>query len=494
MANAPDEVEQDQAAEAPEKLQLEVEIKRRSACERHVTVKVPREDIDRYLDKAYSELMPTVTVPGFRAGRAPRKLVENRFRKEVAEQVKGTLLLDSMTQITEDEKLAAISEPDVDLAAIEIPEDGPLMFEFDLEVRPEFQLPNWKGLKIERPIREFTADDVERQLQNLLAQRGRLVVKEGPAASGDYVATKLTFKHGDEVISSSPEEVIRIRPVLSFRDGKITGFDKLMAGVEPGETREGKAMLTNDAPNVALRGQEVTAVFEVQEVKALKLPELTSELLEDEFGVATVEELRTKVGESLERRLEYHQQQQARQQVLSALTVAADWELPPSLVRRQTQRELNRKVLELRRSGFSEDEIRAYGNELRQNSHAATVHALKEHFILERIAEEEKIEDQPDDYDHEIGLIAEQSGQSLRKVRAQIEKGGMMDALRNQIVERKVIAMILEAAQFKEVPWQPEGLDAEALDTAAGGEDSAEIPEAKYDEGPQPLKLPEERA
>src|SRR5712691_3265443 len=133
----PDEVEG--AEETPQKLNLEIKVDSRSACERHVTVTVPREDIDRYYDKAFSELMGTAAVPGFRAGRAPRKLVESRFRKDVSDQVKGSLLMDSMAQITEDEKFSAISEPDFDPMAVQVPDDGPMTFEFDLEVRPEFE-------------------------------------------------------------------------------------------------------------------------------------------------------------------------------------------------------------------------------------------------------------------------------------------------------------------------------------------------------------------
>ena len=93
-----------------------------------------------------AELVPEAQVPGFRAGRAPRKFVEHRFRKEVKDQVKSNLLMDSMAQVSDDQKLAAISEPDIDLAAVEVPDDGPMTFEFDIEVRPDFEMPNWKGL------------------------------------------------------------------------------------------------------------------------------------------------------------------------------------------------------------------------------------------------------------------------------------------------------------------------------------------------------------
>ena len=91
----------------------------RSTCERHVTVTIPREDIDRYFDKEFTELMPTAHVPGFRPGHAPRKLVETRFRKDIAEKVKSDLLMDCLTQVNEEQKLSAISEPDFDFEAVE---------------------------------------------------------------------------------------------------------------------------------------------------------------------------------------------------------------------------------------------------------------------------------------------------------------------------------------------------------------------------------------
>jgi len=473
-----------QQAEKAEKLNLTVAITKQGACQRHVTVTVAREDIDRYFDKDFSELMPDAKIPGFRPGHAPRKLVENRFRKEVAERVKSALLVDSIAQVTDDEGLTAISEPDFDVDAVRLPDEGPMTFEFDIEVRPEFDLPKWKGLMIEKPVREFSKADIDAALQNLLARRGRLVPYDGPAAAGDYITANLVFKHGDEVVNQAREETIRIRPVLSFRDGKIDGFDRLMEGVRAGETRQGEALLSQEAPNAALRGQKITAIFEVLEVKRLELPELTPEFLKELGKFDSEGDLRDAIKEMLVRRLEYQQRQRAREQITNALTVAADWELPPELLRRQSARETQRAVLELQRSGFSEEEIRAHENELRQNSQATTARALKEHFILERSAEAEEVEPTEDDYDTEIRLIAMQTQQSSRRVRARLEKEGAMDALRNQIVERIVVEKILKEAEFKEVPYQPEGQEAEAVDQAAGGgEETSEIPEAKPESG-----------
>ncbi len=467
-------------AEEKPKLNLQVDIQSRGACQRHITVTVARDDIDRYFDKEFSELMGTAQVPGFRPGHVPRRLVETRFRKDVAEKVKSSLLMESISQLSEEQKLAAISEPDFDPEAIELPDEGPMTYEFDLEVRPEFDVPQWKGLRIERPVREFTDKDIDQALGNLLVRHGHLVPHHGPAEAGDYISTSLRFTHQDKVLSSSDEELIRIRPILSFRDGKIEKFDELMQGVRSGETRVAEARLSESAPNEELRGQTITATFEVKEVKKLQLPELTQEFLDGLGGFESEADLRDAIRDNLVRQLEYQRRRRAREQITAALTVSAGWDLPPELLRRQSERELSRAALELRRSGYSDDEIRAYENELRQNSMQTTARALKEHFILERIAEEEKIEDVPGDYDEEIRLLAEQSGETSRRVRARLEKAGRMDVLRNQIIERKVIDVILAHAVFQDVPYRPEAVEAEALDrSAGGGEPESDIPEAQ---------------
>lgn len=472
------EADAEEGEEQAVPLTLEVEVEEKSACERHITVTVSREDIDRYLDKQFSELMPKAEVPGFRPGHAPRKLVEMRFRKEASEQVKNELLMDSIAQVSEEEGLSAISEPDLDPESVVLPEEGPLVFEFELEVRPSFELPKWKGLLLERPVCEFTAAHVDSTLERVLSRYGRLVPHEGAAELGDFVTCNLAFVHEDREISRFEEELIRIRPVLSLRDGRIENFDQLMVGATAGETRETTLRLSDDAPNEALRGQEMTAQFEILDVKRLELPELTPRFL-DEIGEFESEaDLRDAIQDNLQRRLEYEQRQRARQQITALLTEAATWELPPELLERQSHREMERAVMELRSSGFSEEEICAHENELRQNSRAATARALKEHFILERIAEDEEIDVTEEDYEAHIRLLALQRGENPRRVRARLEKEGRMDVLRNQIIEEKVIDLILKHAEFKDVPWQPETPEAEALDRDAGGSSPA-IPQAK---------------
>ena len=464
------EVENTEETEASaQQLAQEVRVEQRSACERHITVSVSREDVDRFMSKEFDELVPEAQVPGFRPGHAPRKLVELRFKKEVAERVKNALLMESISQVNETENLAPISDPMFNGAAVEIPDSGPMVFEYDVEVRPEFTVPNWRGMTIEKPVREFTDTDVDAAIQTLRSRHGKLEEKEAPAVSGDYIDTKLTFNFNGVEVNSSDEEVICLRPQLTFNDATLENFDTQMEGVQAGETRVLKLMLSESAPNIPLRGKEVDAVFEVKKVSALVIPEL-DEVFFEKIGIKDLGTLRDVMKGQLVRQLLYKQDETARDAITASLLKDADWDLPPTLLERQTQRELYRQMLQLQRSGFSPKDIQAYQNVLLQNSRESMARLLKEHFILERIAEDEKLDVTDEDYDQEIYEIAAQTGENPRRVRARVEKENRMDVLRNQIIERKVVGMITENAEFKETPFEPYPVEMESLNIPAGGE------------------------
>ena len=480
------------AGDADEKqpLSLDITVDSPSACERHVTVIIPRADIARYFDDAISELMPKATVPGFRIGRAPRKLVESRFRKDMGEQVKGSLLMDTMSQVSEEQEFSAISEPDFDFGAVEIPDEGPMTFEFDLEVRPEFDVPEWKGLKLKKSSREIDEEAIEEQLAAVLSRYSTLVPVEDKAKKGDSAVVNITFAKGDEQVSAHEEITVRTLPSLSFHDCTIEEFDKLMKGAKAGDTRQTTTTISSDAEREDLRGEELAAAFEVLEIKRVELPELNQEMLGKLGDFEDETQLREAIADSLQRQLEYHQQQEIRRQITETLTESANWDLPPEMLQRQGKRELERSVMELRASGFDDQAIQQHENELRQNAMSSTATSLKEHFILERIAEEEELDAAEEDFNKEIALIAMQRSESPRRTRARLEKSGAMDSLRNQIIERKVLQLIEEHATFRKTKLKPPGGDVEAVDRAAAGAATTEIPEAKQGGDAEKLREP----
>jgi len=497
MASGSDQNVLDSDTEAPAEekvlLNLQVDVKETSACERHVVVTVPREDIDRYHDEVLATLEPKAEVPGFRPGKAPRKLIQTRFKEHVEEQVKGKLLMDSMTQISESQQFTAISEPDIDLDSVKLPDDGSLTFEFNIEVRPEFDLPEWKGLKLERPSHTFGDEEVSEHLTRLLDRYAHTVTVDEEAAPEMLITADMTVKNGDEIVGHFPEESLRVRPILTFADARLEGFDKLVKGKKAGDTVTGKLKISRDAELEELRGKEVDVELTIKAVQKRESPELTKSFLDRIGGFQDESELRLAVREELEKQLNYRQQQKIRQQITALLLGTAKWELPKAMLRRQAGRELQRYILELRSAGFPEEQINKHANEVQGNVLQSTERSLKEHFILEKIAENEKIDAEPSDYQREIDMIAAQSDESPRRVRTRLEKRGMMDTLRNQIVERKVIDLICMHADFTDIGYEAPKYDTAAVSHAVAVKREEQIPEAKNSPGEEPLRPTKEK-
>ncbi|MFG0290055.1 MAG: trigger factor [Rhodopirellula sp. JB044] len=467
-------------------LQLEVTVEKPHACLREVVVSIPRGEVERYFKDAFDELVPEAQVPGFRAGRAPRKLVEKQFKDRIEERVKGSLLMDSLSQVTEKAEFSAIGEPDFEYESIELPEDGPFKFQFKIEVRPEFETPNWKGLELKKPVEEVTDEDVDQALKRVLSRYASLEASEEPAELGDKVLVTAVFKDGDKKLSEMEEERVTVANRLSLSDAICESFGEMMTGAKEGDVITGKVKLSEGQEDDELKGKEVDAEFTVVEVLKLELPKLSGEFLDELGEFESEDELRDFVRSSLERQANFRTEQAMRNEIVSQLLASSEFELPPSLVRRQMKRELDRKVMEFRRSGFDEDMIRRFVNANRQNMQAGTEASLREHFILEQIAENEEVDALPEEFETEIQLIAEQSDSSPRKIRARYEKSGQMDALRNQIVERKVIEMISGAANVNEEKVEKEA-ESENDEFAVYHEviptrDTEAIPEAKYDD------------
>lgn len=453
------------AVEEPKKLRQTVELKDIGPCKKHIKVTVERENIDEALNEQYSKLVKDSNVSGFRPGKAPRKIIERRFRKEVVDQVKTELLFKSLEQLAEEQDVAPLSPPDLDPNKIELPEKGAFIYEFDVEVRPEFDLPNYKGLKLRRPVREFTDADVAAEEYRLLAQYGSIVPKpEGVAKAGDIVIADMTSRDGDRVLGEHKELQITMEKQLVLKDGVIERFAEQLEGAKAGDTRVLDVKMSHAAADPALRGKTVQTAFEIKDVKQMRLPELTHEFLHT-FGVHSAEQLREKIRVVLNRRLEYQQRSTAREQVLSHIAAAATWDLPEELLIRQSRSALSRRVMEMRSEGIAEDEIRGRIRMLEQDAVRSTAASLKEHFVLQKIAETEKIDIDDEDIDDEIERIGAMNDESPRRIRARLEKEDMLDALAAEMVERKALDLILESAEYEDVPMDADKLQDDVVTT-----------------------------
>jgi trigger factor len=456
-------------AEEKKKIKQTVDIKDIGPCKKHIKVTVLREDIDASFQKKFKELVGDSWVPGFRPGKAPKPIVQRKFKKDVHDQVKGEILLASLEQLAEEFDVAPLSAPNLNTGALAIPDKGDFVYEFDVEVRPHFDLPEYKGLKLKKPVREFTETDVDEEQTRLLSNDGQLVPKDGPAQKGDYIIVDMLTTFGNETVGDAKEITLRVDDTMSFKDGIAQKFGEQLIGAKAGESRKVDISMTDAVAIDRLKGQTVQATLDIKDVKRLRLPELDEVFLE-KYHCKTVDQFRETIRIVLQRRLEYTQRQSIREQVLGLITASATWELPQDLLLRQARKTLARKVMEMREAGISEDEIKARQRMLERDVLSSTASALKEHFVLQKIAENEKIELEQFEIDEEIERIAEQYGETPRRIRAQFEREDLLETLAAQLIERKALDLILSSAEYEEVPIGKEGGMATVETQAVPGE------------------------
>ena len=478
------EATDDDTEEKKYHLSLEVDIQTVGPCRKHVRVKVPRTDISHFEDKATEEIVQTAAVPGFRKGKVPARLARKRFGDEIADSVRQRVLMLSLEQLAEENSLDPINEPDFDVESLKIPEEGDFEYEFDVEVRPDFEIPSYDGLKIQRPVREVSGDDVTAYLKKFVNQYATLAPHDGPAEPGDFVESSIDFSRNGRPYRGISSVDLRLSPTIRFRDAEIAGFDKLLAGSTVGAVKSFEVVISNEAEQIEMRGEKLTATLTVRQVRRQHLPEQNNAFFE-KLGYADESELRDEVEGMLRRQVTYEQRQACRRQVLEKITESATWELPESLVSKQTENALRREVLEMQQAGYTTQQILARENELRQQSITSTRQALKEHFVLDRIATKEAVEVTPIDIDSEINMMAVQRGESPRKVRARLQKSGVIENLEAQIRERKAVDLILKSAQFEDVaaPVAANSDDVQALSLSICGMSSVVVDPNDDDDG-----------
>ena len=457
-----------EALALPAKMDLKVDIADAGPCRKRISVVVPEAEINIVRNGTLDEFASKASVPGFRIGRVPRGLVQAKFRQELADELKQRVLVQSLEQLTAEFEIDPINEPDMDVETLDIPDSGDFEYTFDVEVRPDVQLPDFAELTLKRPSKEVTDDDVQKYIDQMLLEYGEKVEHSEGAAIGDFVSLSIDFEYEGASVRDMSGLSVRLQPVLRFKDAEISDFGSAMAGVKAGESREAEFTISSEAAYLPMRGETLKAVISVSSVQKLETPALDGDLLA-RIGVESEEKLRTEVQDILDRQVTYKQRQSAREQLLEIIGESSDWELPEELVLKQVENALHREILEMQQAGYTPKEIQARENDLRQRSVSVTRQAMKEHFILDSIATAENIEVSPQDVEMEIMMMAFQSGETPRRLRARLVKTGVIENLEAQIRERKAVDVALDKAKYEEAPMEDDlvgELDVEAIDDA----------------------------
>src|SRR5665647_1370118 len=350
-----------------------------------LTVEVPFDELKPSLDAAYKTIGSQINVPGFRAGKVPARIIDQRVgRGAVLQEAVNDALPRFYGQAVEENKIRPLGQPDVDVTEVPAEEGQDLKFTIEVDVRPELVLPDYEGIAIEVDVLdgEATDADVEARMTALRQRFGTLTGVERVAALGDFVSIDLTAAIGEEEIDTAKG--------ISYEIGSgnmIDGLDDALAGMAVDETKIFTAPLSGGEHE----GKDADINVTVQSVKERVLPDLDDDFAQLASEFDTLDELRADIQTQAERAKKMEQGVQARDKVLEHLLDNTDIPIPDALVEAEVKQHLEGE------SRLEDDEHRA---EVDEN----TRKAMRSQFLLDAIAYDEGAGEEGHDHeghDHE---------------------------------------------------------------------------------------------
>ncbi len=429
-----------------------VAIEQAGPCKKKVVIEIPEDAIKNAGDKQYDDLRRESIVPGFRKGRAPRRLLEKRFGKEVSEQVKLKLLADASDSAIKDNKLDVLRDPRIDFEKIELPAAGPLKFDFEVEVRPEFDLPKLDGIPLEKRKLDITDEQVKGEIERLQRWAGVWTPREDEKVElDDQIIADVVLKVADvEEEQKLDNTEIIVRQYGFVGAIPVEKLDELLVGAKTGDTRQTTVVVPKTYFREEYRGKKVDVRITVKEVKLLK-PAALDETFFKKFGVENKSQLQEKIGDILKGQLESQVQTELAEQIYKYLLDKTSFDLPLDVVAEHSIMLLQRQYSNLLMRGLSREQIDEQMEHLRAGSEQQAKEDLKTFFIMDKIAGQLKIDVTEEEINGQIAQLAVQRGTRPEKMKETMLRDGSLAQFKLQIRENKCVSKLLESANITEV-------------------------------------------
>lgn len=439
------------APAAEENPEVKVEVADVGPCKKRVDIAVARGKVLSVQERNYRELLQSVTLPGFRRGHVPRKLLEKRFGKHVQDEVRDGLIHETMEEAIEQKKLRPLGEPAIEKVEFDAEKDPALTFSATLEVKPEFTLPELSTIVIDRRPPEIKPEDVDTALARYRRARASLEPTEDPAGPDDVVIANVTIQDaegGKKILDSEDLEIVLKEETIGGI--KVPDLAAKLQGAKAGENRTLEATLPEDFREAAFASKKASLDLAVTEVKRLRIPDATDAWAE-ELGYDNLAELTEELKSDLLKQKDGEENRRVEEEIIEKLLQQVTFDLPPDLTKREAQRAVLRKALSLRLEGKSEEEITPRIEELQKETQGEVEKLLKASFVLDRLADDARIYVTEEEVETRIEALARLQGKWPNEVKAYLEEREMLPQLRAEIRSSKVRTWLRGKATVREV-------------------------------------------
>lgn len=404
-------------------------------------------------DRAFRRLVKKAKLPGFRPGKAPRKIFEQAYGAEtISHEAMEDVVPAVYAKAVREHDLEPVDRPHMELLPGE--EGAPPRVKAVVEVRPAIDLQEYKGLKLTRTRPVVTDEEIDRSVQSLARERATLVPVERPAQLGDVVTVDYEGK-----IDGTPFEGGSAKgQTTELNEGRfIPGFATGIVGMTAGQTKDIEAVFPENYQQETLAGKTATFTITLHEVKELELPAIDDELAKAVSDHQTLEELRADIRKRLEAVAQARAQRELGSQAVEELLKTHDFPLPAILVDREIENMLGDTASMAARMGISLDDYlktaKKTEQQLRDEYRPEASRRVKATLILEAIGKAEKIAATPADIKDELQTLARQYGQPVDRVRQAL--GNNVLPLMEGIVRTKTVDFLVEHAQIEEATAAP---------------------------------------
>ena len=411
-----------------------------------LTVVVDAETFDKALDEAFKKVVKKVNIPGFRKGRVPRPIFEQRFGVEALYQDAIDIVLpDAYAKAVEETGIEPVAAPDVNVEKIGKGEG--VTFKVSVVVKPEVKLGQYKGLEVEKVDTEVTDEDVQKELEMLQKRHAELVVKEDePAENGDTVVIDFEgFVNGEAFEGGKAEN-----HSLELGSGSfIPGFEEQLVGVKAGEEREINVTFPEEYHAEELAGKEATFKVKVHEVKGLVLPELDDEFAVDvDDEVETLDALKEKIKNRLKSEREHEAKHKVENEVLEKAALNAEMDIPEEMIDNEVDRMIKEFDQRLQAQGLNLELYKQFSGQteeaLREQMREDAEKRVRVSLTLEAIVKAENIEVTEEEVNAELEKMAETYNMSVDDLKSIL---GSLDNVKYDLQMNKAIELLVETSK-----------------------------------------------
>ena len=421
-----------------------------SSVKKTLHIEIPKDEVNRELDKAYNQLKKSAKIKGFRPGKVPRSVLERMFKKDVHADVSSKLIQNSFIDVIKQTELKVVGNPDLQPPELTI--DSPYKYQATIEITPEIADIDFRGLKLQRTRYQASDGEVDIQLKSLQKNMAKYekISDNRSVRDGDFVL--IDFEGSKD---GAPVPEFEKAENFNMQIGKAViseDFDRQLVGMQTGDSKALKIQFDKDHPNEKLAGQEITFQVMLNEIRQEILPPIDDELAKKAGPYKTLDDLKKIIMENLKQGYEKRMEQELNEQIFAELIARTEFEVPDALVEMELQGIIEEAERSFAYRNISLEEMGLSRETIAEKYRDTALKQVKRHLILDKIIDQETLSLSDEELEDGLREMAENFNQPLEEIKKYYgQNPDKLEFFKHTLLEKKAIKLIIDSGIIKDV-------------------------------------------